>query len=210
VRIAFLAAIPAAACALLLAACGGNSELGGGGIPQGNDVAAGKELFIQSCGACHAMADAGTQGTVGPNMDDAFAGSRAQGFEESTFEQVLRWHIAFPGIGLGMPANLVVGEDADNVAAYVARYAGNPDIAPSGGGGTDSTDGKTIFAQNCGSCHTLAAAGTQGQVGPNLDETKPARDLVVDRVTNGQGAMPAFKDQLSEEQIQAVADFVAP
>jgi mono/diheme cytochrome c family protein len=46
-------------------------------------------------------------------------------------------------------------------------------------------------------------------VGPNLDQAKPDEELVVDRVTNGQGAMPSFKDSLSEDQIQAVADFVS-
>jgi mono/diheme cytochrome c family protein len=72
-----------------------------------------------------------------------------------------------------------------------------------------ATDGKEIFTQaGCISCHTLAAAGSTGTVGPNLDDAKPSRELVVDRVTNGSGAMPPFKDQLSEEQIQAVADFV--
>jgi mono/diheme cytochrome c family protein len=93
----------------------------------------------------------------------------------------------------------------------VARYAGNPDIQPSGGGEITATEGSEIFAQaGCGSCHVFAAAGSSGTVGPNLDETQPSNELVVDRVTNGQGAMPSFADQLSEEQIQAVADFVAP
>jgi mono/diheme cytochrome c family protein len=196
------------ALGLGLAGCGG--DLGGGGVVGATgDAANGKQLFVERCGSCHAMADAGTSGTIGPNMDDAFAGSRAQGFEESTFADVVRWQIAFPGIGLGMPADLVTGGDADDVATYVARYAGNPDIQPSGGGEITATEGSEIFTQaGCGSCHTLAAAGSSGAVGPNLDEAKPAHELVVDRVTNGQGAMPSFKDQLSEEQIQAVADFV--
>lgn len=208
-RLAALACACSVAVGLAVAGCGG--ELGGGGVVGASgDAASGKQLFVERCGSCHTMADAGTSGTVGPNMDDAFAGSRAQGFEESTFADVVRWQIAYPGIGLGMPADLVTGEDADDVAAYVARYAGNPDIEPSGGGEITATDGSEIFAQaGCGSCHTLAAAGSSGTVGPNLDEVKPSHDLVVDRVTNGQGGMPPFKDQLSGEQIQAVADFVA-
>ena len=76
-------------------------------------------------------------------------------------------------------------------------------------GAEKPTDGKSIFTTNCGSCHTLADAGTSGAVGPNLDEAKPPKELVVDRVTNGQGAMPSFKDSLDEQQIQAVADYVA-
>lgn len=75
----------------------------------------------------------------------------------------------------------------------------------------DPVAGKEVFlgASACGGCHTLADAGASGTVGPNLDEAKPDKELAVDRVTNGAGAMPAFKDQLSEEQIQAVADFVS-
>jgi mono/diheme cytochrome c family protein len=79
------------------------------------------------------------------------------------------------------------------------------------GGGTqgDPAKGEEVFASaGCGGCHTLEAAGSSGTVGPNLDEAKPAYDLVVDRVTNGQGAMPSFKDQLSEEDIQNVAAYV--
>ncbi len=207
-RLAALACACSLAVGLAAAGCGG--QLGGGGVVGANgDAASGKQLFVEHCGSCHTMADAGTSGTIGPNMDDAFAGSREQGFEESTFADVVRWQIAYPGIGLGMPADIVTGQDADDVAAYVARYAGNPDIEPSGGGEITATEGSEVFAQaGCGSCHTLAAAGSSGTVGPDLDEVKPSHDLVVDRVTNGQGGMPPFKDQLSDEQIQAVADFV--
>ncbi len=83
------------------------------------------------------------------------------------------------------------------------------ETTPAGGEG-DAAAGKSVFASaGCGSCHTLADAGAGGSVGPNLDETKPASELVVDRVTNGQGAMPAFKGQLDEQQIQDVAAYVA-
>jgi cytochrome c5 len=71
-------------------------------------------------------------------------------------------------------------------------------------------EGKEIFdSSSCGGCHTLAAAGTSGAVGPNLDQAKPPRSLVVDRVTNGKGTMPSFKGRLTPAEIQAVADFVA-
>jgi uncharacterized membrane protein len=70
--------------------------------------------------------------------------------------------------------------------------------------------GKRVFlTAGCASCHTLADAGASGRVGPNLDAAKPERGLVINRVTNGQGAMPAFGNTLSPEQIQAVADYVA-
>ena len=79
-----------------------------------------------------------------------------------------------------------------------------------GGGGGNATDGKTIFATaGCTGCHTLEAAGSTGTVGPNLDDAKPPKELVIDRVTNGQGGMPSFKGQLSEAQIEAVADYVS-
>jgi mono/diheme cytochrome c family protein len=78
---------------------------------------------------------------------------------------------------------------------------------PAGG---DAAAGKAVFeSAGCGSCHTLADAGTTGAVGPNLDEAMPSEELVVDRVTNGMGAMPSFKGQLDEQQIQDVAAYVS-
>ncbi|MEX2210641.1 MAG: cytochrome c [Gaiellaceae bacterium] len=72
-----------------------------------------------------------------------------------------------------------------------------------------ATAGKDVFASKaCGSCHTLAAAGASGTIGPDLDQLKPGHDAVVEQVTNGGGGMPAFGDQLSEQQIQDVAAFV--
>lgn len=73
----------------------------------------------------------------------------------------------------------------------------------------DAAAGEAVFASaGCGGCHTLEAAGSSGEVGPNLDEAKPERALVVDRVTNGLGAMPSFEGQLDEKQIQDVAAYV--
>jgi len=77
-----------------------------------------------------------------------------------------------------------------------------------GGGEGDPVAGKTVFTANCGSCHTLADAGTSGTIGPNLDDSQPSSELVVDRVTNGAGVMPPFADQLSEQQINDVAAYV--
>jgi mono/diheme cytochrome c family protein len=75
----------------------------------------------------------------------------------------------------------------------------------------DPVAGKAIFvgAGGCGSCHTFADAGTSGTIGPNLDDSQPSFELAVDRVTNGSGAMPAFEDQLTEEQIADVAAYVS-
>jgi mono/diheme cytochrome c family protein len=73
----------------------------------------------------------------------------------------------------------------------------------------DAEAGEAVFASaGCGGCHALEAAGASGAVGPNLDDAKPDAALVVDRVTNGKGAMPSFSDQLDEQQIQDVAAYV--
>jgi cytochrome c6 len=75
----------------------------------------------------------------------------------------------------------------------------------------DPVAGREVFlgASACGSCHTLADAETSGTVGPNLDDAQPDADLVVERVTNGAGAMPSFSDSLSEEEIANVAAYVS-
>jgi mono/diheme cytochrome c family protein len=205
--------------ALGVAACGdtvGYSEGTG-------DRIRGKELFTKSCGSCHVLADAGTTGQIGPNLDYAFLQSRIDGLGEDTILQVVRSQIAYPvtspSTGApGMPANILEGQDADDVATYVASVAGldargqpidpanPPKPTPPGGG----ADGEAIFASaGCNGCHTLAAADATGTVGPNLDEAKPSKELAVDRVTNGQGGMPSFEGQLSEAQIDAVATFVS-
>jgi mono/diheme cytochrome c family protein len=75
----------------------------------------------------------------------------------------------------------------------------------------DPVAGKEVFlgAGGCGSCHTFSDAGTSGTIGPNLDESQPSFELAVDRVTNGQGAMPSFGGQLTEQQIADVSAYVS-
>jgi mono/diheme cytochrome c family protein len=72
-----------------------------------------------------------------------------------------------------------------------------------------SAEGEKVFASNCAQCHTLAAAGSTGQVGPNLDSVAPDEETVKAMVTNGGGGMPAFADVLTEAQIDAVATYVS-
>lgn len=73
-----------------------------------------------------------------------------------------------------------------------------------------AAQGKALFAPaGCAGCHTLADAGASGSVGPNLDDAKPTAALVVDRVTNGKGAMPSFSGQLSKDEIEALAAYVS-
>jgi len=75
--------------------------------------------------------------------------------------------------------------------------------------GAAGEDGEQIFASaGCGGCHTFADAGTSGTVGPNLDESDLSEDEAYTIIHDGQGAMPAFGNQLSEQQIRAVAAYV--
>ena len=205
--------------ALGLAACGDTVGYSTGS----GDKIRGKELFTKGCGSCHTLADAGTTGKIGPNLDYAFVQSRIDGLGDDTILQVVRGQIAYPvttpSTGApGMPADIFEGQDAEDVATYVASVAGldaagnpiNPANPPKPAPPSGGTDGKAIFASaGCSGCHTLAAAGASGTVGPNLDDAKPSKELAIDRVTNGRGGMPAFKGQLSEAQIEAVAGFVA-
>jgi mono/diheme cytochrome c family protein len=78
-----------------------------------------------------------------------------------------------------------------------------------GGAEQASAEGKQVFTQNCGGCHTLADAGTNGQVGPVLDDLKPNKARVQRQVTNGGAKMPSFKDKLSADQIDAVSTYVS-
>src|SRR5215213_155731 len=226
VRRAALAAL-AVATAVFVSGCGAVDHMSA----SDGDASNGKTLFSQKCASCHELADAKATGTIGPSLDDAFASVRVQQFDESTIRDVVRGQIAYPEEP--MPAQLVVGEDADDVAAYVGKCGGVPacgveatNAAPpaqttttpepggggGGGGGADAqAEGKQIFtgSAGCGGCHTLKDAGTSGNVGPNLDEAKIGRALAVDRVTNGKGPMPPVKGQPSPPQIQAVASYVS-
>lgn len=74
---------------------------------------------------------------------------------------------------------------------------------------TAAASGEAVFTENCGGCHTLAAAGTNGSVGPNLDELMPDMAHVEEQVRNGGGGMPAFEGELSDAQIAAVAEYVS-
>jgi len=114
-----------AATALVAAGCGAVPHM----QASDGDASTGKQLFVDHCGQCHAMKDANTQGTIGPNLDDAFGPARRQGFDESTFRDVVRGQIAYPETETatgapGMPANIVVGQQARDVADYVAACAG--------------------------------------------------------------------------------------
>jgi len=99
-------------------------------------------------------------------------------------------------------------ETAETHATETGETLGTTTEAEGGASG-DAAAGEAVFAaQGCGGCHALEAAGSTGAIGPNLDDSQPDAALVVDRVTNGAGAMPMFGDQLDEQQIQDVAAYV--
>jgi mono/diheme cytochrome c family protein len=228
-RRALFPALLATALVLATTACGT------GGISKGGDVTRGKQVFIngsggkQSCGSCHTLADAGTLGKIGPDLDQAFAGDREQGFSNSTIQQVVADQVRDAACtepdtgqvvtkskvvaqlireGSCMPRNLASGSDLAAVAAYVASVAGKPVAGP--GGKVTATNGKDIFeTAGCTGCHTLKDAGSTGTIGPNLDQKKPPKSLVIARVTNGKRAMPSFKTKLTKQQIDAVAAYVS-
>jgi plastocyanin len=112
-----LLALPAALAAVaLLTGCGR------GGKP---DLVNGKTLFVQKCGSCHTLARANTKGIQGPNLDAAFFEARHQGFEDSGIKGVVYNQISHVRRGSIMPLNLVKGDDARDVAAYVGFAAAN-------------------------------------------------------------------------------------
>ncbi len=111
-RAAVIAALAAASIAV--AGCSGG---GGGGDA---NLVAGKQLFVEKCGSCHVLARAETKGTTGPDLDAAFAAARREGWGDESIGGAVHGQILFPATGGVMPAKLVEGEQADDVAAYVA------------------------------------------------------------------------------------------
>ncbi len=198
---------------IVLAGCGT------GGLVRHGDKTNGQKIFVAKCAGCHTLAAAGTSGTIGPNLDAAFAEARAQGYKESAIEDIVAGQIRAPGqyptdptgknpnyLQGNMPSNLVTGKDLADVAAYVAANAGLNGFAPATVSGTN---GESIFKAKCAGCHTLAAAGATGTVGPNLDQLRPPLSRVQRQVTHGGAIMPAFANVLTAAQIRAVAQFVA-
>jgi mono/diheme cytochrome c family protein len=120
-----------------------------------------------------------------------------------TFVAPLVWIVA-----AAFAVMLVIGPQvvAEDKAEPTAAAAGSSPYAQPEDEG--SGDGATVFTDQCGSCHTLSAAGTSGQVGPNLDDSSLDAAAIEATVRDGRGAMPAFGDSLSDEEITAVAAYV--
>src|SRR5690348_1329811 len=101
--------------------------LGGCGLKHPTaDLVNGKQLFIQKCGACHTLAHASTNGTIGPNLDVAFQQDRADGIKSASIEGLVSSWIEHPNTQGVMPSMLFKGQDAQDVAAYVAAVAAQP------------------------------------------------------------------------------------
>jgi mono/diheme cytochrome c family protein len=130
--------------ALIGSGCGGGEETTD---QAGADLQNGRDLFVTGeqgkapCGSCHTLADAATLSTVGPSLDSAFARMREEGFDESTIFDITLAQIdlAVPP----MPADLVTGQDAVDVAAYVASVAGKPPQQQQQGGATTGAETAT-------------------------------------------------------------------
>ena len=196
-------------------------------LQENADVDSGRDMFVEACGSCHILQEAATTGNLGPDLDAAFADARASGMDQDTIEGVVEAQIANPRQPAGpdpesdptyMPADLVTGEDARDVAAYVASVAGVPGImppqAPGGPGGQ-------VFANNgCGSCHIFGPAQSQGQVGPNLDEVLAGQSAaqieqsIVDPdadISAGfeAGVMPGnYGQDISPEDLELLVEFL--
>jgi len=199
--------------ALVAAGCGTGSA----------DVERGRVLFIQQCGTCHKFAQAGTTTQIGPDLDAAFALARADGMDSDTIEGIVAAQIEFPrpsteNPAVSMPAGLVEGKDLDDVAAYVARYAGVPGAAPPK---VPGGPGAQVFANNgCGGCHTLAEADAGGVTGPNLDEVLSGQTAaqidtsIVDpnaEITEGfpPDVMPAnYGEMITPEQLEQLVQYL--
>ena len=151
----------------------------GCGVAQSGSVDRGQQLFTSKCASCHALKDAGSTGALqGPDLDAAFAQARASGMDSDTIAGVVKAQVENPrpstnNPSVSMPAELVTGEDLDDVASYVASVAGAPGIK---GPQLPDDPGASVFANNqCSGCHTLKAAGAAGTTGPNLDQKIPGQ-----------------------------------
>ena len=192
---------------------------GTGGMAETDTAANGQQLFQQKCGGGHALQDAGTRGTIGPDLDAAFAVPIEEGFDESSIREVTLQQMRFPVPPMPDDAELFPEPEFDEqerddalnaIAVYVASVAARPRAAAAGASGAqDASDPKSLFSANCASCHTLAAAGATGTVGPSLDRTRLDVKGVARQIRIGGSGMPPFEGTLTDEQIQALAKFVA-
>jgi plastocyanin len=204
-----IAALVVTGAALALSAC--STQPGGNA-----NVIAGKQLFVQKCGSCHVLARAQTKGTTGPNLDQAFQRSIKDGMERSGVRGVVHGWILHPNQNGIMPAKLVTGEKAQDVAAYVAQSAaaGGKDTgllatavkAPGGGKPAVEANGNLqIDADPNGQLAfvTNQATGTPGQITVKMtNKSGTPHDIVIDGKGKGEVVQGGGTSQFS-------ADFTA-
>jgi mono/diheme cytochrome c family protein len=209
-----LALIALGAIAVVAAGCGTTTA----------DPERGRVLFTQKCGNCHALAQSGSSGQIGPDLDDAFASARESGQNGDTIEGVVKAQVENPRPDNGdpavsMPADIVTGQDLDDVAAYLGLYAGVPGAAPPK---VPGGPGAQVFANSgCGGCHALAAAGSGGVTGPDLDEALTPEDtaahieeMIVDpnaEIAKGYppNVMPEnFGETLSKKELEDLVEYL--
>ncbi|HEX6695799.1 MAG TPA: plastocyanin/azurin family copper-binding protein [Solirubrobacteraceae bacterium] len=192
------AGLAAAGAALVLSACSTH--------PQAEDVdlIAGKQLFVQKCGSCHVLARAGTKGTTGPDLDQAFQRAVKDGMPRSDFAGAIHGQILHPNRDGVMPAKLVTGDKAYDIAAYVAQSvaAGGKDtgllataVKQAGGGkpAVEKAGAIQIDADPTGQLAfvTNAATGTPGQITIKMgNKSGTPHDIVID----GKGKGEVVKD----------------
>jgi cytochrome c551/c552 len=216
-----LAALVVAAVSLVLAACGRDDT----------DLSNGKAQFVENCGSCHELGRAGTAGRTGPSLDAAFRAALQDGMNRDTIEGVVHRQIANVRRNSKMPANLVTGDDARDVAAYVAYATGKTGEDPGAlaqAGLANAKTGPQIFtAAGCGGCHTLASAGGTGTIGPSLEQLASAagerepgkgaeeyvREAILDPTAYtvsgfGEGVMPSSEGKLTDEQLNTLIQFL--
>lgn len=116
-------AVGTAALAVAAVAAAGCTNSGSAGT---SDPVAGKQLFVKNCGSCHTLRRAGTKGVVGPNLDDAFRVAREEKWGNDSIRGVVLGQIAYPNKNGVMPANIVSGQDAQDVADYVSSVVAKP------------------------------------------------------------------------------------
>jgi mono/diheme cytochrome c family protein len=210
----------AVAIALPLGACGRDEP----------DLESGKAQFVAKCGSCHTLSRAGTAGTTGPDLDTAFQTALADGIDRDTVEGIVHRQILHPRVDSVMPAGLVKGQDANDVAAYVGYAAsrkGQDEGALASAGLAQAKTGDQIFtAAGCAGCHTFSPAGSNGTIGPSLNELKTqagnlepgksAEEYVHESIEDPSAfivkgfpnAMPPFKGKLTNQQIDALVQYL--
>lgn len=212
-----------AACGAALALCGiALVATSGCGVAESGDVDRGEQLFTSKCATCHALKDSGSTAQIGPDLDAAFAQARASGMDADTIAGVVKAQVENPRPSTGnqsvsMPANLVTGDDLEDVASYLGGVAGAPGIK---GPQLPNDPGALVFASNgCSGCHTLKAAGASGTTGPDLDAVIPGQTAaqveksIVDpgaKITQGyQDVMPkSFGQVISPQDLDALVVFL--